>query len=36
MGLLAKSTSGLGTLSVSGRNLVPKPPTNIKAFMARD
>lgn len=33
MGLLAKSTRGFGTLKVSGRSLVPKPPTNIKAFM---
>ena len=33
MGLLAKSTSGFGTLSVSGRRRVPKPPTRIKAFI---
>ena len=33
MGLLQKSTSGLGTLSVSGRSRVPYPPTRIKAFM---
>lgn len=33
MGLLQNSTSGLGTLSVSGRSRVPYPPTRIKAFM---
>ena len=33
MGLLAKSTRGLGTLSVSGLSRVPNPPTKIKAFM---
>lgn len=33
MGLLQKSTSGLGTLRVSGRSRVPYPPTRIKAFM---
>jgi hypothetical protein len=31
---LPKSTSGLGTLSVSGRRRVPKPPTRMSAFMA--
>jgi hypothetical protein len=36
MGLLAKSTRGLGTLSVSGLSRVPNPPTKIKAFMAGD
>jgi hypothetical protein len=36
MGLLAKSTSGLGTLRVSGRSLVPNPPTRIKAFMVSE
>lgn len=33
MGLLQNSTSGLGTLRVSGRSRVPYPPTRIKAFM---
>jgi hypothetical protein len=33
IGLLAKSTRGLGTLSVRGLSLVPKPPTRIKAFI---
>jgi len=33
MGLLAKSTRGLGTLSVNGLNLVPNPPTRINAFI---
>jgi hypothetical protein len=35
MGLLAKSTRGLGTLNVSGLSRVPNPPTKIKAFMVR-
>ena len=33
MGLLAKSTKGFGKLRVRGRRRVPKPPTNINAFM---
>ena len=33
IGLFAKSTMGFGTVSVKGLSLVPKPPTNIKAFM---
>ena len=33
MGLLAKSTSGLGILRVKGLNRVPNPPTRISAFM---
>lgn len=33
MGLLQNSTSGLGTLRVSGRSRVPYPPTRIKAFI---
>jgi hypothetical protein len=33
IGLLAKSTRGLGTLRVRGLSLVPKPPTRIKAFI---
>jgi len=33
MGLLAKSTRGLGKLRVNGLNLVPNPPTRIKAFI---
>lgn len=32
MGLFPKSTSGLGMLKVSGLNLVPNPPTRIRAF----
>lgn len=35
IGLLAKSTSGLGLLRVRGRSRVPKPPTRIKAFMVQ-
>ncbi len=35
IGLFAKSTIGLGTVSVSGRSRVPYPPTRIKAFIAR-
>ena len=31
IGSLAKSTMGLGTVSVSGRRRVPKPPTRIRA-----
>ncbi|EGW08928.1 hypothetical protein I79_006646 [Cricetulus griseus] len=34
MGLLQKSTSGFGVLSVSGRKRVPYPPTRIRAFIA--
>lgn len=33
IGLLQNSTSGLGTLRVSGRSRVPNPPTRIRAFM---
>ena len=33
IGLFPNSTSGFGRLSVKGRNLVPKPPTNIRAFI---
>lgn len=33
MGLLAKSTSGFGTLRVKGRSRVPNPPTRISAFI---
>ena len=33
MGLFPNSTSGLGRERVSGRNLVPKPPTRIRAFI---
>lgn len=33
MGLLAKSTIGLGTVSVSGLSRVPYPPTRMSAFM---
>lgn len=33
MGLLAKSTKGLGTDNVRGRRRVPKPPTRISAFI---
>ena len=32
MGLLAKSTIGLGTVSVRGLSRVPKPPTKMRAF----
>lgn len=32
IGLLAKSTIGFGTVSVSGRSLVPNPPTRISAL----
>ena len=31
IGRLAKSTMGLGTVSVSGRRRVPKPPTRMRA-----
>lgn len=34
IGLFANSTSGLGQLSVSGRSLVPYPPTRISAFIS--
>jgi hypothetical protein len=33
---LAKSTRGLGKLSVRGRRRVPKPPTRMSAFMVTD
>ena len=33
MGLFANSTSGFGTERVSGRSLVPNPPTSINAFI---
>lgn len=32
IGLFAKSTIGLGTVSVKGRRRVPKPPTRMRAF----
>jgi len=33
MGLLAKSTSGFGTLRVKGLKRVPNPPTRMRAFI---
>lgn len=33
MALFANSTIGLGKENVKGLNLVPKPPTKIKAFI---
>lgn len=35
IGLLANSTSGFGTLRVSGLSRVPNPPTRISAFILR-